>query len=136
MTQGKDAQGNLAFVATTGVIYKPVVIKGEEFSDAERVTSYIRKIAADLGLITPPAELEPLIREAISDDEMAKMGLDALIPMHEPIIDSGDDPCLLSSNRGDDGRWLVACRGRPAGRWLRQKLVLWSPTLCNRHCDP
>ncbi len=120
MTKGKDANGNLGFVATNGVIYKPVVIKGEEFTDSERVTSNIRKIANELGLITPPAELEPLIREAVSDEDMAKMGLEYLVTMHEPIIDSDRNPDLLGSYRYGGGRRLEAYDGYPTDSWGRR----------------
>lgn len=112
--------GKLIFVVTTGVVYKPVVIKGEEFSDEKRTTENVRKLAAKLKYITPPAELAMLIREAISDEEMAGMGLWGLVTMHEPIIDSGGDPSLLASLRGVGGRWLDAYYGGPAGRLVRQ----------------
>ena len=120
LTVGKDAQGNLAFVATNGVTYKPVVIKGEEFTDDERVTSNIRKVAEELHLVTPPAELAPLLREALSDEEIEKMGLVWLVVMHEPIADCGGGTPLLGLFRDDDGRWLYAYWDEPGLRWHRQ----------------
>ena len=113
----KDVMGKPAFVSTTGIVYKPVVILGEQFEDNKRITSNIRKFAEERKFITPPTGLAPLLREAISDEEIERMGLSALIVMHEPITDSDGYPNLLLVYRDGVGRWLDACWGGPAYRW-------------------
>ena len=119
MTKSKDVNGNLAFVSTTGITYKPVVILGEQFEDDDRITSNIRKLAGEKKYITPPAELAPLLREEISDEDIEKMGLWRLVVMHEPIADSVGCPLLLGVGRYDRGRFLRAYDGRPTDRWDR-----------------
>ena len=119
MTVGRDAKGNLIVTGSSGVVYKPVVIKGGEFEDNERVTSNIRKVAEAQKLVTPPWWLAPLLREKVSDSEILAMGLDWLIVMHEPITDSDGDPSLLGLLR-DVCRCLSASYGYPAGRWNRR----------------
>lgn len=119
MTKSKDADGKLAFVSSSGVTYKPVIIKGEAFEDNERITSNIRRVAAERKYITPPAELAPLLREAISDEQIAQMGLTWLIVMHEPITDSDGYPYLLGVGRRGGGRGLRAYWDDPDDRWRR-----------------
>ena len=116
----KDVMGKTAFVSTTGVVYKPVVILGQQFEDDERITSKIRKFAKEQKFITPPAELAPLLRETVSDEEIERMGLWALIVMHEPITASDGDPNLLEVNRNDNGRWLDTYWDNPDNVWNRQ----------------
>jgi hypothetical protein len=120
MTVGKDASGKAIIVSDSGVVYKPVVLKGEDFTDAERVTSNIRKVAEEMKLVTPPWWLAPLLREAMTDAEIAAFGLTWLIVMHEAITDSDGDPRLLGLDRDGGGRWLGACRGRPDYGWDRE----------------
>ena len=48
------------------------------------------------------------------------MGLLYIVAMDEPINDSDGDPNLLDASRGVGGRWLDACRGRPAYGWDRE----------------
>jgi hypothetical protein len=116
----KDVMKQKVYVVSNGVAYKPVVLKGEDFTDGERVTSNIRKVAEEMGLITPPAELARLLRKSVSDEEIAAMGLWWLIVMHEPITDSGGGPDLLGLGRGGGGRGLDACDGCSDSRWDRE----------------
>ena len=121
MTVGRDAQGNLVVTSDSGQVYKPVVIKGEEFEDDERITSNIRKVVAGMKCLTPPWWLAPLLREAMSDEEIEALGLDWLIVMHEPITDSDGSLLLLGLNRFDAGRGLGAYDGYPTPRWFRRR---------------
>ena len=116
----KDVMSKLAFVSTTRIVYKPVVILGQQFEDDERITSNIRKFAEERKYITPPAELAPLLRESVSDEEIERMGLWALIVMHEPISDSRGSPNLLGVRRYGSGRWLEASWVSPGNVWPRR----------------
>ncbi len=115
----KDVMKQKAYVVSNGKTYKPVVLCGEDFTDDERVTSNIRKVAKGMRLITPPAELARLLRKSVSDEKIAAMGLWWLIVMHEPITDSDGDPDVLGLNRRGGGRWLDACDGSSGDGWGR-----------------
>lgn len=108
------------FVATNGVTYKLVVIKGEEFEDENRITSKIRKEALRRGYLTPSLEMAPLLREALSDEELEMMGLVYLVVMHEPISDSDGDLDRLGLGRDVKGRWLRTFWDRPGCGWGRE----------------
>ena len=107
------------FKPTTGVTTEIAVLKGALFTDDERITEKIRAEADRRTLLTPNAELALLIREKFTDKEVEAMGLIWIVTMHDPIKDSVGGPFLLSVGRGGVGRWLNACRGRPASWWLR-----------------
>jgi hypothetical protein len=117
----KDVLGKKAFdiSVTNGVTYDLVIIKGEEFEDDGRITSKIREEAVRRGYLTPPAEVAPLLREKLSDEEIERMGLLWLVVMHDPIKDSGGGPDLLGVSRDDDGRWLDADYDKPGSWWGR-----------------
>lgn len=119
MTVGRDAKGALIVTSDTGVIYKPVVLKGDQFTDAERITSNIRAVATEMKLVTPPWWLAPLLREAMTDEQIEALGLWWLVVMHEAVTGSGGDPDLLGLSRYDDGRRLDAYGGRPTNGWGR-----------------
>lgn len=114
----KEVLKKPTFISTTGQKYKLVVIKGEEFSDNDRITSKIRAEAAKRGYLTPPAEVTPLLREHLSDEEIKRRGLYWLIVMHEPIADSAGHPSVLGLSRSDEGRWLNAFDGSARRKWL------------------
>ncbi|OHA91128.1 MAG: hypothetical protein A2758_01465 [Candidatus Zambryskibacteria bacterium RIFCSPHIGHO2_01_FULL_49_18] len=115
----KDVMKQKVYVVTNGKVYKPVVLKGEDFTDDERVTSNIRKVAEEMKLVTPPAQLARLLRKSVSDEELEQMGLYALIVMHQPITGSGGFPNVLGLYRNDEGRWLNAYFGHAGHRWYR-----------------
>ncbi|MBI2065820.1 MAG: hypothetical protein HYT68_02015 [Candidatus Zambryskibacteria bacterium] len=121
----KDVMKQKAYVVVNGKTYKPVVLKGEDFTDDERVTSNIRKVAEEMGFITPPAELARLLRKSVSDEEIAAMGLYWLIVMHESITASDGRPVVLGLSRDDGGRWLYAYRGNSDNRWFRENGVVF-----------
>lgn len=116
----KDVMGRKAYVVSNGKVYKPVVLKGEDFTDDERVTSNIRKTAEEIKLATPPVELARLLRKSVSDAEIKAMGLTWLIVMHEAITVSDGAPTLLGLDRRDEGRCLRAGDGRPVRKWPRR----------------
>jgi hypothetical protein len=107
------------FKPTTGVIYTVKVLKGELFSDSDRITSKIRAEAKKRKLQTPNAEMACLIRENFSDEELKEMGLWWIVVMHEPIKDSDGVLKLLLTYRLGGGQWLDSCDGDPGNVWAR-----------------
>lgn len=108
------------FKPTLGVTTEIAVLKGEIFSDNDRITKNIRKEAKNRKLSTPNAEIACLIREKFSNEELEAMGLYWIVAMHEPIKDSvGDPKFLLSANRDDNGSWLCARYGGSGDGWER-----------------
>lgn len=107
------------FQPTIGVTYQVKVLKGELFSDENRITQKIRQEAKKRKLETPNAEVACLIRENFSDKELEQMGLWYIVVMHEPIKDSDGHPRLLDVHRDYDGRWLGSYYGDTGRRWSR-----------------
>jgi hypothetical protein len=123
LTKGRDTRGKIAFVPTNGVVYKPVLIAGDQFPDNERSTAYVRMIAKENKLVTPPAELAPLLRETITDELMEKNDLTCIVVMHNGIIDSAEILSLLGLDKSDKEtkrRCLLAYYGKMASRWPRK----------------
>lgn len=116
----KDILNSPDFKPTNGITYNCVVIKGEVFSDENRITSKIRTEADRRKLTKPNAEVACLIRENFSDEDIEAMGLWWLVVMHEPINDSDGGPLLLSACRDDEGRWLCAFYVRLGIGWSRE----------------
>ena len=113
------------FKPTNGVITKIAVLKGELFSDEDRITKNIRT-KAHAGSFTngkklfdPNPEIACMIRERCSDEEIEAMGLWGIIGMHKPIKDSDGGLDLLGAFRGGDGSWLYTYYGKPDYRWNR-----------------
>jgi len=115
----KSVLRSRSFKPTSGITYEIAVLKGEFFSDSDRITKTIRKEAKNRKFSTPNAEVACLIREKLSDKELEAMGLYWIVTMHEPIKDSVGDPLLLGADRGGDGSWLGTYYGNPGGRWGR-----------------
>ena len=115
----KSVLRSKSFKPTSGITYEIAVLKGEIFSDNERITKNIRKEAKNRKLSAPKAEVACLIREKFSDKELEAMGLYWIVAMHEPIKDSDGDPELLHAFRYDVGSWLGARYGRPDRNWGR-----------------
>ncbi len=115
----KSVLRSKSFKPTTGITYEIAVLKGEIFSDNERITKNIRKDAKNRELTTPNAEVACLIREKFSDKELEAMGLYWIVVMHEPIKDSRGDPLLLGADRSDNGSWLSMRFDYPDSKWRR-----------------
>lgn len=105
------------FKPTNGVTTEVVVLKGMLFEDNDRITKKIRAEADKRKLLKPNPELACLIREKLTDKEIAVMGLTWIVTVHEPIKDAGGDPSLLSVICRGDGPWLRAFRGGPGDGW-------------------
>ncbi|MEI6378875.1 MAG: hypothetical protein WCO55_04400 [Candidatus Falkowbacteria bacterium] len=106
------------FKPTTGVTYEIAVLKGELFTDDNRIVKTIRAEADKRGLTKPNAEVACLIRDMFTDAELEVMGLYWIVVMHEPILDSDGDPRLLSAARYGGG-CLSADYGKPGYRFDR-----------------
>ncbi len=115
----KDITRRARFTPTTGVTYRIPIIMGSEFSGSKRLTSEIRKEAERRHYRTLPFEAACLLREAVSDEDLERLGLVWLVGMHDPVLDSDRRPCLLGVGRGDGGRRVSACSDRPGRRWGR-----------------
>ena len=115
----KSVLRSKSFKPTSGAITEIAVLKGEIFSDNDRITKNIRKEAKNRKFSTPNAEVACLIREKFSDKELEAMGLYWIVAMHEPIKDSDGDPFLLDADRHDSGSWLDTRYGNPDGKWGR-----------------
>ena len=107
------------FKPTDGMRTEIVVLKGDLFKDGDRSTKKIRTEASRRGFSAPNAEVACIIRLKFTDEEITKMGLWAIVAMHEPINDADGGPSLLGADRYGVGRWLDAYRGRPDSRWSR-----------------
>lgn len=113
----KRALRSKSFKPTNGITYEIAVLKGEIFSDNERITKNIRKDAKNRKLTTPNAEVVCLIREKFSDKELEAMGLYWIVVMHEPIKSYDGNHILLNTNRFDGGSWLDMNYCDPGSKW-------------------
>lgn len=104
------------FKPTSGVTTKVAVLKGELFSDDDRITKKIRAEADKRKFEKPNAELACLIRKKFTDDDIKAMGLWWIVAMHEPIKDSDGDRRLLAADRDDGGQWLSTTNDNPGRR--------------------
>jgi hypothetical protein len=107
------------FKPTSGITTEIAVLKGELFSDNDRITkkicneAYAGTLTQTRKLSDPNPEVACLIRENFSDKELEDMGLYWIVTMHNPINDSGGDPSLLGADRSGGGLWLGTYYGRP-----------------------
>jgi hypothetical protein len=115
----KSVLRSKSFKPTTGITYEIAVLKGEFFSDSDRITKTIRKEAKNRKFSTPSAEVACLIREKFSDKELEAMRLYWIVAMHEPIKDSDGDPTLLGACRIAFGSWFCTYYDYPASLWFR-----------------
>lgn len=109
-----------------GTIHRGAVLKGELFSEENRITKQIRAEAARRKLNTPHPEIGPLFRDTFSDADIERMGLIGVTVMHDPIIVSDGVACLLRADRHGDGQWLDAAVGYSECRWLRENGFVFS----------
>jgi len=106
-----------SFRPTTGIEYEIAVLRGNLFTERDRINKKIRNEASMQKLSTPNVEVTCLIREMFSDEELISMGLYWIIAMHKPIKFSKRDISVLCAVRvGDDG-WLDANYGGLNDGW-------------------
>lgn len=115
----KSVLRSKSFKPTTGITYEIAVLKGEIFSNSDRITKNIRIEANNRKFSTPNAEVACLIREKFSDKELEAMGLCWIAVMHEPIENYDGYPSLLYVFSGDGGSWLSADYDDPDFEWFR-----------------
>lgn len=72
-----------------GKTYRPVVIKGQSFSDKERTMKNAREAAKKLGFITPTTEFVDIFRKRFSNQQIWNLGFAWLFIMHKPIEEHG-----------------------------------------------
>jgi hypothetical protein len=112
------------------------IIKGEEFSDSQILTSIIRAEAKKRGLKTPSPEVACLIREKLSNQDIKEMGLYWILTMHEPIKDSDGGLRLLNALAYDSEPWLGTYCGNPGSRWSRgDGFAFVAPQVSSKHLD-
>jgi hypothetical protein len=108
------------FKSTDGITTEIAVLKGELFSDENRITKNIRTEADKRKFVKPNPEAACLIREKFTDKEIEAMGFWCIAVMHEPIKDFGGAPHLLDVYRHVGGGWLGASYAYPGLRWDRE----------------
>jgi hypothetical protein len=107
-----------ALVATNGVVREFAVMKGDSFTNRDRKTLNIRKLAGEKKWLTPTVEDACLIRNNFSDKEIGEMGLWWILTMHEPV-DADDHSPFLGTGRDDGDSSLLASYGNPDYEWGR-----------------
>ena len=85
------------FKSTNSVTTKVAVLKGELFSNDDRITRKIRANAVERKLVTPSIELGCLVRDMFTDDEIRAMGINWLVTFHEPVVFDGPPHVLAAS---------------------------------------
>jgi len=76
-----------ATVSKAGYVYQVRIMKGNSVPDRKRTTRLIGQRAHWLipDVLTPSAEVSPLIRAAFSDTEIKAMGFEEIVTFHFPI---------------------------------------------------
>ncbi len=115
----KDVVGRTCFRPTWHEEYRMQILFGADFSNDDRHKSKILAEATRRGYRTLPIEAALLLREAISDDILKRLGLYRLIGMHEPVRDSSGRQSLLGIS-SQNGSFVIACESERNGvPWLR-----------------
>lgn len=78
----EDMLSSASFHATTGIIYTIAVLKGDLFTDSNRITKEICSEAANRQLRMTSFEVSCLIRETFTDDDLESMGISWIITLH------------------------------------------------------
>mgnify|MGYP001598525590 CR=1 FL=1 len=103
----KDLMSKPQFVVTNDMMYRLVVIRGDEFAaDAERTFAAVRAEGLRRGYGIPPAEVALLLAQF----SQAQLGHLWLVVMHDPISDSDGFLGGLAVDRGGGG-------GEGLGAW-------------------
>lgn len=116
----------LADNVTSGLVYECNILLGSEFSDEERMTENIERIAISRGYIEPPIGLVPFLRQYLTDDMLRRMGIDMLVVMHTPVLGDFGCACRIALQRESDGPWLILDGDRyPGIGWTRRDGFLY-----------
>jgi hypothetical protein len=106
------------FIPTkAGTVHYIGVLKGELYTNNERMTRLIKSDAENRKMIVPHAEVACLICENFTDWEIKEMGLDYIITMHKPIPDSYGSPGMLGGASREDYVNLDAYNTLPNTKW-------------------
>lgn len=106
-------------VSAAGVTYRPVVVDGANFSDGERVSENVIRVATEeLGLLVPPAELAALLRRLIIPTDHERLGFRWVVVMHNLINDSSGYPCRLGLAQNGNTPALNPYPGNDSREWL------------------
>lgn len=108
------------FVPTRGVTTQGVVLKGELFTDNNRITRKIRATAAERTLTAPSIEFGCLVRDMFTNDEIRALGLKWLVTFHEPVI-IGGSPRVLATTSFGGGERLATGWASPGYEWDRDR---------------
>lgn len=97
-----------------GKVHHVGVIKGSWFTDEDRTIKCIT-LNAQLraSAIIPSAEVACLICDNFTKDDLVKMRFGHIVVLHEPILDSEREPCIL----GFDGSTIRAYYVSPPHAW-------------------
>ncbi len=89
------------FKASKAGTSRPVaILKGELFSDEDRITKNIRAKAIELKLKKLDIETQCLIRDALTNKAINDLGLNWIVGMHEPVEIGGGLGLLTARARG------------------------------------
>ncbi|MEQ1500289.1 MAG: hypothetical protein ABL917_02895 [Parcubacteria group bacterium] len=105
------------FNPKSGIWTKVAIVRGDHFSDEDRVTG---KIFADMdrrGWSKADVELACLVREKVTDMEMRRLGLVWIPVMHDPVEEPTHGTVLLTLYAGCDSSFLGAYEGRLDYKW-------------------
>jgi len=97
------------FIPTTGVVRNIKILKGEIFSDSNRVTKNIQEKATQFSFEQVTMEDICWLRLLLSNDQLEKMGLSSIIGMHESVEGLDGDLSLLGVTRLDGHSLYAFC---------------------------
>lgn len=106
-------------VSAAGVTYRPVVVDGANFSDTQRISKNVIRVATEeLGLLVPPAELAALLRRLVIPTDHERLGFRWIVVMHNLINDSSGYPCRLGLAQNGNTPALNPYPGNDSREWL------------------
>lgn len=109
----------LDFQPTNGVKTEVVVLKGKHFEDSDRTTKNVVLKAEVRNLQKLSIETIFLIRIKFSNKELQRMGLTAIIGMHDPVKDTDGHELVFGACRCTQNRHLAAYFGSDDVTWPR-----------------
>lgn len=108
------------FLEISGITYKLIFVKGDEFDNDVRTTRNIVGYGMQRGFINPPIEAALLLREKFSTKEMlVPLGFSSLAVMHNPVEVSPGNFNLLHIASHGNKELLYAHRYNLDGWWYK-----------------